>query len=82
MYGVILRRKEYRKFFTTREEKEEASSALAKYDLLTDYADRERFLKDFEENGSGGGKDSLKFASSFKKSLEVNDTTELLQVEG
>ena len=24
----------------------------------------------------------MKFASSFKKSLEVNDTTELLQVEG
>ena len=66
----------------TKEEKEEAVSALAKYDLLTDYADRERFLKDFEENGSGGGKDSLKFASNFKKSLEVNDTTELLQVEG
>ena len=32
----------------TKEEKEEASGALAKYDLLTEHADRERFLKHFE----------------------------------
>ena len=62
-------------------EKEEAYKALCKYDLLTDHQDRQRFLKQFEENGSGAGKDALKFASSFHKSLEFNDTTTLKQVE-
>ena len=65
----------------TKEEKEEASNALAKYDLLTDHADRERFLKNFEESGGGQGKDSLKFVSTFQKSLDFNDTTTLSQVE-
>ena len=65
----------------TPEEKEEAERALAKYDVLTDYADRQRFLKSFEEHGGGTGKDALKFVSSFKKSLEFNDTTTLGQVE-
>ena len=56
-------------------------AALVKYDALTDYADRERFLKQFEENGGANSKDALKFVSSFNKSLEFNDTTLLGQVE-
>ena len=65
----------------TKEEREEAARALAKYDILTDHEERQRFLKDFEEHGEGKGKDSLKFVSSFKKSLEYNDCTVLGQVE-
>ena len=65
----------------TKEEKEEATRALAKYDILTDHEERQRFLKDFEDHGSGSGKDALKFVNSFKKSLECSDTTTLGQVE-
>ena len=35
----------------TQEDKHEAMQALAKYDILTDHCDRERFLKNFEEQG-------------------------------
>ena len=56
-------------------------NALAKYDVLTDHADRERFLMNFEDHGGGTGKDALKFVSKFQKSLEFNDTTTLGQVE-
>ena len=57
----------------TPEEKEEAERALAKYDVLTDYADRQRFLKNFEDNGNGHGKDALKFVSKFKKASEFKN---------
>ena len=49
------------------EEREEAQRALTKYDMLTDHGDRMRFLKNFEENGGGTGKDSMKFVSKFQK---------------
>ena len=65
----------------TKEERDEAVRALAKCDILTDHEERQRFLKDFEEHGSGQGKDSLKFVSSFQKSLEYNDDVKLGQVE-
>ena len=65
----------------TKEETEEAERALYAYELLTDHHDRQRFLVNFEENGNGKGKDALKFASKFKKSLAFDDTTILAKVE-
>ena len=65
----------------TKEQKLEAEKALAKYDLLTDNDERQRWIKQFEQNGGGIGPNALKFASNFNKSLEFNDTTTLKQVE-
>ena len=62
-------------------EKQEASQALAKYDLLTNHEERQEFLKQFELNGGGKNPNALKFASKFDKSLEFNDSTTLRQVE-
>ena len=49
--------------------------------MLTDHDDRMRFLKNFEENGNGKGKDALKFVSKFRKSLAFDDTTILAKVD-
>ena len=65
----------------TPEEKKEACQALEKYELLTNHEDRQHFLMQFESNGGGTGPNALKFASTFKKSLEFNDSTSLKQVE-
>ena len=62
-------------------EKQEASQALAKYDLLTNHEERQHFLRQFDSNGGGVGPNALKFVSTFQKSLEFNDSTTLKQVE-
>ena len=38
----------YKHMKASKQEKEEAARALAKYDILTDHCDRQRFLKNFE----------------------------------
>ena len=81
MRGMLKYRSSAKCVKATPAEREEALRALAKYDLLTDHDERQRFLKDFEEHGSGQGKDSLKFASSFQKALEYTDDVKLGQVE-
>ena len=81
MRGMMKYRASPKCVKATQAEREEALAALAKYDLLVDPTERQRFLKDFEENGSGHGKDSLKFASSFQKALEYHDDVVLGQVE-
>ena len=55
--------------------------ALSKYEALTDNDSRQSFLKRFQENGAGHGKESLKFASTFGMSLTHTDETVLGHTE-
>ena len=81
MRNLLLYRSSEQCKKATPEQKEEANQALAKYDLLTNHEDRQQFIKQFDSNGGGVGPNALKFASTFHKSLEFNDSTTLKQVE-
>ena len=61
--------------------KVEVVEALALYKTLADPADRSRFLESFETNGGGKGPNSLKFVTTFSKSLENKKTKEWGVVE-
>ena len=54
---------------------EEADAALILYSTITDKASRTSFIEQFESSGSGKGKDSLKFALTFKKHLSSTDSS-------
>ena len=64
------------------QKKKEAAAALYVYKGLGGPEQRKRFLKEFEEAGSGRGSGSLKFALSFSQTLaqETSVSTTLKEI--
>ena len=58
-----------------------ASKALDVYKSLASSQERAQFLSDFENNGGGKNKDSLKFALTFKKTLVSGKQAQVSLVE-
>lgn len=63
------------------EKKDDALKDMNVYKSLVDCDDRKKFLDSFEAAGSGKGKDSLKFAMSFKQQITASKDTEISSVE-
>lgn len=61
--------------------KQEADAALTMYSSLAETGHRQSFVAQFEENGNGKGKDSLKFALTFRKELKQTDTATVGSVD-
>ena len=64
------------------EKKADADAALAMYNSLADHVeDRKRFVQEFEACGGGKGKDGLKFALNFVKSVKNSESTSIATTE-
>ena len=61
--------------------REEAQGVIDVYDSLGDPGRKAAFLKDFEMNGAGKGKDALKFAANFKKTVETDKAGQVSVVD-
>ena len=61
--------------------REEAQGVLDVYESLGDPERKAEFLRDFETNGGGKGKDALKFAATFKKTAESDKTVDVSVVD-
>ena len=61
--------------------RDEAQGVLEVYESLGGSVSKADFLRDFEINGGGKGKDALKFAATFKKTAESDKTVNVSVVD-